>query len=326
MNGTFRRILQFVIIFLLFFMPLEIFARENYLHLNKVIAKLEQGKLVTGIWCLSRSLSNARSIIEYNGFPSQEEAMNKPMLDFILIAMEHYPYDISELRAFTLGLNSKREVLTKGNLQPSLATFVRLPVEGSDPVHAMIKQVLDAGVHGVVIPHVRTPEEALKIVGACRYVRPENSPSKEPRGSRGYAPAIAAYLWGLSADEYYRRADVWPLNPDGDILVILMIEDLEGVKNIEDILKVPGIGAVLFGPSDYTIASGNFGNESFDVSEALNEVKRACDAANVPLIGFSNIGNIAQKVDENYRMLIIGSDIDKSGRAEKVLEYLRGNN
>ena len=315
-----------VIIFLSLFTPSLTFSQQDYIHLNKVIAKLEKGKLVTGIWGLSLSLSNARSIIQYNGFPSQDEALERPMIDFILVAMEHYPYDITKLRTFLVGLTSRREVLAKGNLQPSLAFFVRLPVEGNDPVHAMIKQVLDVGAHGIVIPHVRAPEEVLKIVKACRYVQPSNSPYKNPAGTRGYSPAICAYLWGLTGREYYERADVWPLNPQGNIMVIIMIEDVEGARNIKEILKVPGIGAVFFGPADYSISSGDSGVETKEVTNALNKVKNACDSAGIPFIGFANIENIEQKIKENYKMLIIGSDIDKSGRADKVLEYLKENN
>ncbi len=324
MKGLFTRYCFLTMLFLFTGFTSQTFSQQDYIHHNKVIAKLEAGKLVTGIWGLSLSLSNARSIIEYNGYPSQDDAINKPMIDFILIAMEHYPYDISQVRAFTLGLNSRKEALVKDNLQPSPATFIRLPVEGSDPVHAMIKQVLDVGVHGVVIPHVHTPEEVLKIVKACRYVRPENSRYQNPRGNRGYSPAIAAYLWGLTNAEYYRHADVWPLNPEGDIMVIIMIEDTEGVHNINEIIKVPGISAVFFGPGDYSVSSGTFGGDTHEVDEALNTVKDACDSSGIPFVGFANIETIDTKLEENYKMLIIGSDIDKSGRAEKVLEYLRG--
>jgi 4-hydroxy-2-oxoheptanedioate aldolase len=319
----FAIILAFMVILLC--VPHNAFSQNNFLHFNKVIAKLQAGKTVTGIWSLSQSLSNARSIIEFNGFPSQEESMNRPMIDFILIAMEHYPYDITKLRTFLVGLNSRREVLTKGNLQPSLATFVRLPVEGSDPVHAMIKQVLDVGVHGVVIPHVRTADEALKIVKACRYVRPDDSPYTEPQGNRGYSPAICSYLWGVPSEEYYQRADVWPLNPEGDLMVIIMIEDPEGVKNINEILKVPGIGAVFFGPADYTVSSGNFGKSTDETDMALYKVKNACNNAGIPFVGFADVNNIDQRIKEKFNMLIIGSDIDKSGNASKVLDYLRSH-
>lgn len=299
-------------------------AEESYLHLNKVIDKLERGKLVTGIWCLSRSLSNARSIVEYNGYPTYQESVNMPMIDFMVVAMEHYPYDISELRAFTLGLISRREVLAKGNLQPNCAILVRIPAEGADPVHAFIKQVLDIGAHGVVIPHVRTAEEARKIVKACRFVRPLDSSYREPEGDRGFSPAICSYLWGVTPEEYYMRADTWPLNPRGDIMVIVMIEDQEGVANVDDIVRVPGIGAVFFGPADYTVSSGRYGDPGFTVDEALAKVKHACDSADVPFVGFAGVDNIGELAKEKNRMLIIGSDIDHSGQAARVLEYLRG--
>ena len=323
MNPCFSGKWKFVMIVFIMSIPSLTYAQHDDIHMNKVIEKLQKEKVVTGIWARSPTLASARSLIEFNGFPSQEEAINTPMIDFIVIDMESYPYDITKLRTFLAGLNSKKEVLAKGNLQPSLAAFVRIPAEGNDPDHSMIKQVLDVGVHGVIIPHVHTPEEVLKIVKSCRYVRPENSPYRNPIGNRGYFPAICAYQWGLTGEEYYKRADVWPLNPNGDIMVIIMIEDTDGVSNIEEILKVPGIGAVFFGPSDYKVSSGNMGNEGYNESEALNIVKTACDAAGIPCIGFATAENIAQKISEKYKMLIIGSDIDFSDSAGRVLEYLK---
>ncbi len=64
-------------------------------------------------------------------------------------------------------------------------------------------------------------------------------------------PAIAARYWGVTQQEYYERADVWPLAPQGEILVVIQIEDTVGIKNLPDMLKnVPGIGAVLIGEGD----------------------------------------------------------------------------
>lgn len=163
MSFSNRKKLYSVVLFLLLCVPFSTYSQQNYIHYNKVIPKLEKGNIVTGIWAMSLNLANARSIIEYNGFPTQDEAINNPMIDFVIVAMEHYPYDITALRTFLAGLNSKREVMVKGNLQPSVASFVRLPADGSEPVHAMIKQALDVGVHGVVIPHVSNKEEALKM-------------------------------------------------------------------------------------------------------------------------------------------------------------------
>jgi len=296
----------------------------DYVHLNKIIARLERQQIVAGTWVSALHPSNAIGLIELNGYPTAEEALTKPMLDFILIDMEHQPFDVTALRNFLLALNSKREVFIKGNLQPNLATLVRIPGEGNQPVGAMIKQVLDIGVHGVVVPHVRTAAEAKKIVQACRYPRPADSPLAEPAGLRGASPWLCSYLWGLTLPEYVERADVWPLNPKGDLLVIIMIEDEPGVANIEEILAVKGIGAVIFGPYDYSFGCGHPGQTEHPVVvNALNRLKAACDQNNIPLIGFATPENVNAKLAENYQMLLFGHDVRDDGVIQKVLEALQ---
>ncbi len=314
-----------IIVILLLLICTTSFTQElPKIHLNPIIAKLEKNQIVTGIWVSSLHPSNALGLVQYNGYPNIEEALTKPKIDFILMDMEHEPFEMTELRNFLLALNSKREVFIKGNLQPNIATLVRVPTDGDQPVHAYIKQVLDIGVHGVVVPHVRTAEDAKKIVKACRYVQPKDSKIKEPTGTRGASPWLCSYLWGLAMEEYVQRADVWPLNPDGDILAIIMIEDEEGVKNINEILKVKGIGAVIFGPYDFSFSSGYFGKSDHpEVIKNWNEVKKACDDFNVPLVGFANPENIKDKLKENYKMLLIGHDASHNGSYQKVLEIMR---
>jgi 4-hydroxy-2-oxoheptanedioate aldolase len=188
----------------------------------------------------------------------------------------------------------------------------------------MIKQVLDLGAHGVVVPHVQTPEEAQKVVEACRYAQAKDSPYPIPAGTRGASPWVCAFLWGLSMPEYIKRADVWPLNPEGDIMAVVMIEDTVGLGNADAILKVPGIGALMYGPYDFSFASGHFGDTTAPVVvETWKTLKKACDKANVPLIGFADPSNVEELVRENYRMLLIGTNIDLAGGPGKVLEILR---
>ena len=311
------------IIFLLIIFGEVLSQQPTTIHLNKIIAKLERDKLVTGIWVSALHPSNAIGLIEMNGYPGYEESLSKPMIDFILIDMEHQPFEMAELRNFLLALTSKREVILKGNLQPNIATLVRIPADGDQPVHAMIKQVLDIGAHGIVVPHVRTAKDAERIVQACRYARPGGSEYQQPKGTRGASPWLCAYLWGLTMEEYVQHADVWPLNPQGDILAVIMIEDQEGVHNINQILSVQGIGAVIFGPYDYSFSCGHPGKSDHpEVLEAWNQVKHACDTFNVPLIGFANPQNINAILKENYKMLLIGHDVRDDGGIQKVLEAI----
>src|SRR4030065_516583 len=85
----------------------------------------------------------------------------------------------------------------------------------------------------------------------------KGKPLYEPAGIRGDGPTQAVRYWGVTQQEYYERADVWPLAPQGEILVILMIEDTAGIANLPDMLKnVPGIGAILIGGGDLSQETG----------------------------------------------------------------------
>ena len=117
-----------------------------------------------------------------------------------------------------------------------MTPFVRIPPNGGETSQWVAKQVLDQGVYGIVWPHVSTVEEARNAVTACRYPRPRSAAYFEPAGQRGDAPAAAARYWGLTQQEYYARADVWPLNPQGEILVAIMCEEVRAIKNLPKML------------------------------------------------------------------------------------------
>jgi 4-hydroxy-2-oxoheptanedioate aldolase len=154
---------------------------------------------------------------------------------------------------------------------------------------------------------VSTVEDAYNAVAACRYPRPKGSPNYEPEGQRGDAPGTAARYWGLTQQEYYRRADVWPLDPNGEILVILMCEEVRAIDNLPQMLKeVPGIGVVLIGEGDL---SQNLGfprqYEHPVVVEAMTAILRICKEHRVPC-GHPHVGthNVRDLVDQGYRYLM----------------------
>ena len=91
---------------------------------------------------------------------------------------------------------------------------------------------------------------------ASRYPQLKGSKYPNPVGRRGNGNMPAAWFWGLSRPEYSLRADVWPANPNGELLLFLRIETVEGVKNVEEILSVPGIGVLFVGPNDLSWSLG----------------------------------------------------------------------
>ena len=111
----------------------------------------------------------------------------------------------------------------------------------------------------------------------------------------------------MTQQEYYAKADVWPLDPHGEILVILMIEDCEGIANLGDMLKnVPGIGAILIGEGDLSQELGCPRQyEHPVVLDAMAQVVATCKAHNVP-VGHPHVeaGNAERILKEGYRFLM----------------------
>lgn len=178
-------------------------------------------------------------------------AMATSKYDGVVFEGEHNPWDINALRDSLQYMLDRRRIAMSGSVAPPVTPLARVPVNGVEMGQWHAKQALDTGVYGIVWPHISTVEEAYNAVAACRYPRLKDKPLYEPQGIRGDGPARAARYWGLTQQEYYDRADVWPLAPHGEIFVVLQIEDTKGIENLPDMLKnVPGIGAVLIGEGD----------------------------------------------------------------------------
>ena len=140
---------------------------------------------------------------------------------------------------------------------------VRIPPNGRE-IHQnqwMVKQILDTGVAGLMFPHIETAEQALNAIKAVRYPQPAGAPNVLPEGVRGASNAIAARYWGMSGREYELRSDVWGLRPEGDMLVLLIIENKLGVENVRDIartLKAANVKCVLWaGGGDLSLSYGH---------------------------------------------------------------------
>jgi len=158
-----------------------------------------------------------------------------------------------------------------------------------------------------MFPHISTVEEAYNAVAACRYPRLKDKPLYEPAGIRGDGPMQAARYWGVSQQEYYARADVWPLAPQGEILVVLQIEDTAGIANLSDMLaNVPGIGAILIGDGDLSQELGYpRQTEHKVVLDAMAEIVSICKRHDV-IVGHPHVSaaNAERVLAEGYRYLM----------------------
>ena len=201
-------------------------------------------------------------------------AISTSKFDGVVFEMEHNPWDGRALRDCLQYMLNRAQIVKAASVAPAVTPMVRVPVNGVEKAQWHAKQALDIGCYGIVWPHISTVEEAYNAVAACRYPRMKTAKNYEPAGIRGDGPTGAVRYWGLTQQEYYQKADVWPLDPKGEIFVILQIEDTRGVDNLDAMLKeVKGIGAILIGEGDLGQELGI--PRQYEHPELLEQMKRS---------------------------------------------------
>ncbi|MEM7207522.1 MAG: aldolase/citrate lyase family protein [Pseudomonadota bacterium] len=184
------------------------------------------------------------------------------------------------------------------------ANLLRVP----ESTEAAMKQALDIGTDGVIVPNVKTADLAKQIVDWCKY---------PPRGSRGVGLA-RAHGYGLGFAEYVQSAN-------DDTLVVIQAEHIDAVNNIEDIVKVNGIDCVFIGPYDLSASMGKMGEvDDPDVIAAIDHVAATCKSKNISL-GYFGVDANAVRVyrDKGFSLICAGTDAGLlTGAAMQLRESL----
>lgn len=261
---------------------------------NKIIDLLEQGKPVFSTSTVPNGSLDDLTYIADSDY------------DAVVIEMEHEGFSFDTLRTSLQVLLNRKRVAQKGNLQPDVVPMVRIPPNARERNQWVIKQALDTGVYGLVLPHLSTVEDAAAAVMAARYPQVPGVADFEPVGERGWGNRIASRYWGLTPQEYYDAADIWPLDPDGNTLLMGIIEEAEGVRNVRDILRqVKGIGALWAGPGDMSVSMGLRGNSSHvRVQENLLRVLAACKEFGVPCATGATANDVAMRLEQGFSIIM----------------------
>ena len=217
--------------------------------------------------------------------------------DYISYDMEHAPFDVKGLSDYMRGL-AKGGPTKSGHKTP--AVIVNVPVNGTDEATVranawMFHQVLATGVHGILLCHADAPGAVRAFVEAVRF--PANG------GRRGvHGNPTAARIWGVTGDEYGEKADVWPLNPKGELLLGLKLEDKYALENAEANAKIPGVAFAEWGPGDMAFSLGvksgaNSVNDPL-MKAARAKVLAATKASKIFFLNSMNADNIVDMIKE----------------------------
>lgn len=222
-------------------------------------------------------------------------------------ANEHWQFLSLTLSPFLLDdlETALADLRPEGSSRPVMTPIVRIPYWGEQEYQHLIKQLLSVGVMGIIVPEVETKEQAAKLVETMRYPPQRGAKYPEPVGKRGCCPGAAPQYWGLTRLEYFQRSDVWPLNPDGELLALVMIESATGVENIDEILDVPGLGGVLIGPADLSFSLGVGTPEpnmtAPEVEAATARVAQAC-VAHKALCGTFEMSDVDARIAQGFKL------------------------
>jgi 2-keto-3-deoxy-L-rhamnonate aldolase RhmA len=218
--------------------------------------------------------------------PTVTEALS-PLFDFLWIDMEHSVLSLEAVQAHVMATRAT-----------GTASLVRVP--WNDPV--LIKPVLDLGAAGVIVPMVRTADDVRRAVAACLY---------PPEGIRGFGPRRPSQYGRLGGPDFCREANA-------KVLPVVQIEHIDAVENIDEILAVPGLASIAFGPNDLAGSMGLTGQPRHpDVLRAIDSVIARSRRANVP-VGISvgeDPGPLVEWASWGVNWLAMGGDLSLMLRA-----------
>lgn len=244
--------------------------------------------------------------------------------DYLIYNMEHAPLDFTQLREFMKGLVDGGPT-PSGHRTPTV--IVSLPLLGLDGASFlagawMVQQALAQGVHGVHLARARDPQAVKRFVQCVRYPIHEQAVDIIGKGYRGWGShKFAAWVWGIEEQEYLKKADVWPLNPEGEIMLGVKLEDTEALANAEETLKIPGLCFAEHGPRDFGLYLGSLEGRADppvpdSVQKAGDTVLELCKKNNLSFLDNVLPDNVVKRLDYGV-MIGAGRRLDAAeiGRA-----------
>jgi 4-hydroxy-2-oxoheptanedioate aldolase len=251
----------------------------------------------------------------------------KTWADYLTFDMESNPLDFKLLRDFMKGLVDGGPT-SSGHRTP--AVIVVLPIFGIEETSVdanawMVQQALAQGAHGLILPRARNPAAVKRFVRAARYPIGKQAQDAIGYGTRGWGSQnYAAEIWGVDPKKYLEIADPWPLNPQGEIMLGLRIEDWQALERAEETLAVPGIAFAEHGPRDMGLSYGYLDGRADppvpkEVDEAGRKVLSLCKKNKLAFLDNVLPESVEKRLDEG---VMIGAG-RRQDSAEKGRRYTK---
>lgn len=232
---------------------------------NNLIQLLAAGKPAVGVWSGTTGAIRATKVLATSD------------VDFIVADIEHDIYDFPTLHRFVLEVQDFSQRY-RAQPRPTPAVLVKLGHRGGwDPRQEIAETMRVGPVTGVWVPIVESGAEMARIVSTFAQSEQTALQGINVSGQGGHTP----------------QSPLWPLNPQGRMIVVGMIETEEGVKNAEEIVKTPGVAAI------HTVHISDTDAE---------KVLKLCLQYHVVAATDANPNNIKAKLAAGYKLLSVGWD------------------
>jgi len=283
-------------------------------HLNPVVDLLAQKKAVFGLYAPANRRPGRGGAVPADAPPPKtpaqlaQEALANESADYLFDGSMEGDFD----RGFATFTEFMKGMIEGGTLKTSPAKrlhqplFVKTHEIAPDPALAgqRIAKQLNLGVTGIVLVDVKNADEARRGIAAMRFA--------SQGGTRPDDVGNAPSVWGMTESEYRQKADVWPLNPNGELVNFTIVESKEGLANVREIAAVKGIGVLfpgagtLRGVFTMTDASGQrvFDEQAWE--GAIQQVLAACKESNVACGYPASATDIEKRIQQGFSVFIIG--------------------
>ncbi|MGH7710242.1 MAG: aldolase/citrate lyase family protein [Gemmatimonadaceae bacterium] len=283
-------------------------------RLNPIIELLEKKQPVFGLYApanrRTRPGESAPATAEAPKTPAQlaMDALGNTTADYVFDGSMEGNYDAAfpTFAAFVTGMKDAGALQKSPFLRLHHPLMVKTPEIAPDPSKASdrIGQQLNLGVSGIVLVTVESADEVRAGLAAMRF--------KSKGGTRSDDVGDAPAFWGMSEKEYKEKADLWPLNPNGELVNFTIVESKVGLTKVREIAAVKGIGALfpgagtLRGVFTTTDASGQRIFDEKGWEAAIQQVLAACKEFNVPCGYPANANDIEMRMKQGFSVFVIG--------------------
>jgi 4-hydroxy-2-oxoheptanedioate aldolase len=311
-------------------------------HLNPMVDLLKSGKAVFGLAAPTagrgggggRRGGGAADVTPAPAPPPRtpldlaKDTLAHPEADYFFLGSMERSVDTA-LPAFTAYADALVEagaILTSPTRRLRAPLSVKTPKISTDPALAIqnISKQLNAGVSSISFVHVDTAQELEQGIAAMRF--------SSSGGTRPDAIGDAPKYWGLSEAEYRAKADVWPLNPNGELVAWAIIETLEGVANVREIAQVKGLGVLIPGAGTLggvyttTDAEGRRVRDTEAWEHAIQQILSACKEFKVPCGYPAGENDIEMRMRQGFSVFIIQAFSEAGFRAVDIGRKAAGRN